>query len=93
MNVYEMTIPVSVAYYIPSNYADMTVDPKVRIDQIGGLLDSGVEHVDITGPWPHTRTRRSISVRTTTGRRSARALQGERVRGAGRRAVPRAFDL
>ena len=49
VNVYEMTIPVSVAYYIPSNYADMTVDPKVRIDQIGGLLDSGVEHVDIYG--------------------------------------------
>lgn len=49
VNVYEMTIPVSVAYYIPSNYADMTIDPKVRIDQIGGLLDSGVEHVDIYG--------------------------------------------
>lgn len=49
VNVYEMTIPVSVAYYIPGNYANMTIDPKVRIDQIGGLLDDNVHHVDIYG--------------------------------------------
>lgn len=47
VNVYEMTIPVSVGYYIPSNYADYTVDPKVRIDQIGSLLNDDVVHVDI----------------------------------------------
>ncbi len=46
MNVYEMTVPVSIAYYCPSNYLQYTQDQEAMLDYIGEHTKN-VHHVKI----------------------------------------------
>ena len=46
VNVYNMTIPTSAAYYMPKNFKDIVADQKDNIDNIASEL-SGIINVDV----------------------------------------------
>lgn len=46
VNVYNMTIPTSAAYYMPNNFKDIVADQKDNIDNIASEL-SGIINVDV----------------------------------------------
>ena len=62
INVYNMTIPTSAAYYMPNNFKDSVADQKDNIDNIASEL-SGIINVDVydalkahTGEYIYSRT-------------------------------------